>query len=381
MMSIKLVLLGGGHAHMTALARLEEFVDICESVTVVQPSPYHYYSGMGAGLLGGTYQPEELRFDTQRRVKGSGARFICDRATAIDPVGQTVSLKGGGQLKYDLLSCNVGSSVTVHQLYGRSTGANEDTVFPVKPIEGLVEARRKICSDLKKGRVRVAIVGGGPSAIEIAGNLIQLQSETDGEDVCVDLFCGSTFMAYTPPRLQALAKDALRDRGVNIYQGNYVASIEGSSLVLDDGTIRHADVVFVASGVTPSPLFGNSGIATGGDGGLLVNCFLQSVQYANIFGGGDCISYQPRPLDKVGVYAVRQNDVLHHNLTAFIRGEGLRPFEPGGDYLLIYNLGNGEGILSKWKLSMRGKLPFMLKDFIDRRFMKKFQISEKPELI
>ncbi|MGA7280132.1 MAG: pyridine nucleotide-disulfide oxidoreductase, partial [Desulfocapsaceae bacterium] len=65
MMGKKLVIAGGGHAHMLLLARISEFIEKGCEVTVVGPSEHHYYSGMGPGLLGGTYSPEEIRFATR----------------------------------------------------------------------------------------------------------------------------------------------------------------------------------------------------------------------------------------------------------------------------------------------------------------------------
>jgi hypothetical protein len=49
------------------------------------------------------------------------------------------------------------------------------------------------------------------------------------------------------------------------------------------------------------------------------------------------IYFKNQPLDKVGVYAVRENQVLYQNLMASIEGRALQPFDPGGDYLLIFN--------------------------------------------
>ena len=109
------------------------------------------------------------------------------------------------------------------------------------------------------------------------------------------------------------------------------------------------------------------------DGGLRVNRFLQCVDRADIFGGGDCIHFDERPLDKVGVYAVRQNPVLVQNLTSQLEGGVLQPFDPGGDYLLIFNMGDGTGIFKKKSVTFGGRFAFMIKDYIDRRFMRKFQ--------
>ena len=95
-----------------------------------------------------------------------------------------------------------------------------------------------------------------------------------------------------------------------------------------------------------------------------------------MFGGGDCIYFKDQPLDKVGVYAVRENPVLYHNLMAYLDGEPLMPFDPGGDYLLIFNLGGREGVLQKRWLTFGGRLAFLIKDYIDMRFMRKFQSIE-----
>ena len=93
-------------------------------------------------------------------------------------------------------------------------------------------------------------------------------------------------------------------------------------------------------------------------------------------GGGDCIYFDETPLDKVGVYAVRQNPILLHNLMAALDGGELKPFEPGGDYLLIFNLGDGTGIFHKRWALFGGRLAFFIKDYIDRKFMKAFQAIE-----
>jgi len=81
----------------------------------------------------------------------------------------------------------------------------------------------------------------------------------------------------------------------------------------------------------------------------------------------------------VGVYAVRQNPILLHNLMAALDGESLTPFQPGGAYLLIFNMGDGRAIFWKKNLVFDGRLAFILKDFIDRRFMRKFQLSGELE--
>ena len=115
---------------------------------------------------------------------------------------------------------------------------------------------------------------------------------------------------------------------------------------------------------------------TGPDGELLINKYLQCAKYPEIFGGGDCVCLQDQSLDKVGVYAVRENPVLYHNLMGSLDETGLHAFDPGGEYLLIFNMGDGTGILRKKTVVLEGRLVFLIKNYIDRRFMTKFKSRE-----
>ncbi|MDW7772077.1 MAG: FAD-dependent oxidoreductase [Desulfobulbaceae bacterium] len=371
-MSQKLVLAGGGHAHMTVLANLSRFREKGVEVTVVQPSPFHYYSGMGPGMLGQTYSPEEIRFSTRHMVEKQGCRFILDKVVHVDPREKILRLESGEPLPYDRVSFNVGSHVPRSIITDQSPN-----VFTVKPIEGLLAARNKI---LKSGSVKpqkIAVIGGGASAVEIAGNAWALTGKPGMHPAEIKIFVRRTLMADFPQSVRSRAIRSLVGRKIEIRENCEVSAISNGTIELKAGGTYAADHIFVAVGVHPSPLFMESGLTVGPDGGLLVNRYLQSIDYPDIFGGGDCIYFKDKPLDKVGVFAVRENPVLLHNLMASFENGSLMEFDPGGDYLLIFNLGDGTGIFRKKFLHFNGRLAFLLKDYIDRKFMKKFKALEK----
>jgi NADH dehydrogenase FAD-containing subunit len=170
---------------------------------------------------------------------------------------------------------------------------------------------------------------------------------------------------------------SLKKRGIKILEKDYVKDIKAGRITLESGQRYNTDFIFLALGVKPSPIFKESDLPTGPDGGLVVNKYLQCTAYPEIFGGGDCIYFKDRPLDKVGVYAVRQNPVLYQNLMASLEETVLQPFDPGGDYLLIFNMGDDTGILRKKRLVFGGRLAFLIKDHIDRKFIRKFQAIEQ----
>jgi NADH dehydrogenase FAD-containing subunit len=366
-----LVLIGGGHAHMVTLAKLHTFIEKGHRVTVIGPSDHHYYSGMGPGMLGNTYSPDAIRFKTRHVVEKQGGTFIRDKAVGIQAGEKKVALASGATVDYDVISFNAGSHVPRLDL-------PEDArdVYAVKPIERLMEAQARILALAAKKRITVGILGGGPSSAEVAGNIWQLTRQIQGHAPVVKIFAGERFMARFPDKVAAKIHHVLTQRGIEINTEGYVKSIGTGTVTLASGRTHALDFLFLAMGVRPNPIFKTSALATGPDGGLRVNEYLQSIEHPEMFGGGDCIYFEKQPLDKVGVYAVRQNPVLYHNLMAALEDTPLQAFDPGGDYLLIFNLGGGIGVLRKRWLLMDGKLAFIVKDYIDRKFMKEFQAIE-----
>jgi NADH dehydrogenase FAD-containing subunit len=224
----------------------------------------------------------------------------------------------------------------------------------------------------------MAVIGGGPGGMEISSNLWRLVEENRG-NAKITLIGGKRLLFDSPDKVRSLAFASLLKRGIEVIEGNYAKSIKSGTILLTDGRTLTFDVALIAVGIKPSPLFRDSGLPTGEDGGLLVNPYLQSVAYPEIFGGGDCISLEEHPLAKVGVYAVRQNPILYGNLLAALQGDRMKTFKPQTDFLLILNMGDGRGILWRKSCVWDGRLAFILKDYIDRRFMRKFQVSGERE--
>jgi NADH dehydrogenase FAD-containing subunit len=289
----------------------------------------------------------------------------------VDAEQKKVLLASGESLSYDVLSINAGSYVPRTLV----TGDGRD-IFAAKPIESLLEAQARLLEMLEGKAARVGVIGGGPAAVEIAGNIWRLAKDQGEHRPLIQVFSGDPLMARFHAGVRRRVAASLKRRGIEVLENALVREVSTGEITLTNGDTHAADLIFLALGVLPSPIFKDSGLPTGPDGGLRVNAYLQCPQYPAIFGGGDCIYFEPRPLDKVGVYAVRQNPILFHNLEASLAQTALKPFDPGGDYLLIFNLGDGTGVLQKNWFIMGGRPAFLIKDYIDRKFMKRFQALE-----
>jgi NADH dehydrogenase FAD-containing subunit len=364
-----LVLVGAGHAHLTVMKEIAGFIARGQRVTVVSDGAFQYYSGMGPGLLAGRYRPAEVRFDVATMVTRRGGAFQDDRVTQIDPQRQHLTMATGRELTYDVLSLNTGSDVPF--LPPATTSIQ---IYPAKPVAVFKDARAKIGERLRNSNLNIAVAGGGPAGVEIAANLRALVRRQHGQAAITLLTRGALLSQFAPVvRRKALTK--LRQLDICVMEHVGLATIEERTLRLTNDERLVCDFLFPAVGTRPSSLIRAAGLATDAHGGLLVNRYLQSVSHPNVFGGGDCIAFQPRPLQRVGVYAVRQNPILLHNLAAALEDRALEAFTPQEDYLLILNMGDGTGILNRGRLTFGHRPAFWLKHFIDDRFMRRFQLS------
>src|SRR5690606_13824618 len=176
-----------------------------------------------------------------------------------------------------------------------------------------------------------------------------------------------------PQRASAALAATLRARGIAIRCAAGVVRVDARRCVLSDGSILDFDALVNATGLKPSPLIRDSGLTTDDAGALLVDAHLRSVADRRIFGGGDCIALEGRPLPKIGVYAIRAAPVLHGNLLAALDDKPMQSFKPQRRFLSIMNLGDGTALATRNGLWWQGPVAFRLKDWIDRRFLQRYR--------
>ena len=360
------VLLGAGHAHLYTIQRAAVFRRQGYELVLIAPGPF-WYSGLATGMLGGAYAPAQDQIDVAALVQAGGGRFVPGRAARIDPARRTLTLESGEEITYDVLSVNVGSEAVI--LPGAGGLPN---VYGLKPLDELWRLRRDLEAVGTAAR-RVVIVGGGASGGEIAMNVRACLDRVGAKGSSITLLAaGERIFEQFAPAAASKAAWLLERRGVEICLRARVAGLQPGEVWTEAGDRLPFDFLVNAAGLRPPAFLRESGLATDDRGAVSVNRCLQVGEHPSIFGGGDCVAFEARPLARIGVYAVRAAPVLCHNLLAFLRDgrvAKLRPFRPQRSFLLILNAGGGEALAVWRRFYWHGRAAFRLKDFLDRRFL------------
>src|SRR5258708_7326524 len=160
----RLVLLGGGHAHVEVLRRLAEDPGARPEVTVVTPFPRLIYTGMVPGVIAGHYRLEQCAIGIEALAQRAGATFVQSRASLVNPAARDVMCADGGVIPYDVLSIDVGSSLAI----GAARGVEKHAVA-IRPLENLMKGWGSVLARARAGGVNsITIVGGGGAGVELA---------------------------------------------------------------------------------------------------------------------------------------------------------------------------------------------------------------------
>ena len=357
-----LLLVGGGHSHLFVLEALARHPEPGIELIVVAPAPLATYSGMVPGVLGGRHPLRAAQIDLRRLAERAGGRFIAASAVAVDPRRRQVTLSDGSSLSYTLVSFDVGSRTA-------PIPADADApLIAIKPMDAAVAAIERATGS--NAAAQAVVVGAGAGGCEIA---LALAARMRGRGSVT--ICDRTPrpLPELAPRAASLVERAFAAAGVTWVGGRDAATLRADGVHLDDGTLLPADVIVAAAGAIGIELFAAAGLAVDRRGFLLVDDTLRSRVHPAIFAAGDCATLESAPaLPKSGVYAVRQGPVLAANLRAALRNAPLQAFRPQPRTLALLNTADGRAILTYGIVALHSRLAWHLKDWIDRRFIRRF---------
>jgi pyridine nucleotide-disulfide oxidoreductase family protein len=365
----RLVLLGGGHAHIEVLRVLADQPVAGWEITLVSPFERQLYSGMVPGVVAGHYQLDECAIDLAALARRAGASFPRTSAALVDASRREVALADGTSVAYDLLSLNIGSIVVA----GSVRGVDKHAIL-IRPLEAALDAWSKVRERSQRGKVHsITLVGAGAAGVELALAMAhRLHADLGQAAPHVRVIGDAQPLAQIARGARASLLRALRERGIGMHAGHAVKEVAADFVQLEGGMEFASDATFWTTGPAAPDLARDSGFATDPHGYLLTDGFLRSESHPEVFGAGDCATQRGRPRPKAGVFAVRAAPVLAANLRAAMTGGKLAAHATGRRYLALISMGGREAVGFWNGFSWRGEWAWRWKDRIDRRFVARY---------
>jgi NADH:ubiquinone reductase (H+-translocating) len=296
------VVIGGGFGGLAAARALARAP---VQVTLIDRRNHHLFQPLLYQVATAALNPGDIAYPIRAALaRQRNVRVLLAAATSIDVAGKRVVLDAGA-LSYDTLVVATGAT---HSYFGRDDWA--EPAPGLKSIEDALEIRRRIFLAYEAAEreadpvaqrdwLTFAVVGAGPTGVELAGALGEIGLTTlahdfrtiDPTSVRVVLFEGrDRILGSYPERLSAAAQRALERRQVEVRLDTRVIAIDGQSVTVE-ARGRHERIgtrtVLWAAGVRASPLADSLGAPRDPSGRVEVSPDLSIPGHPEVFVIGD----------------------------------------------------------------------------------------------
>lgn len=337
----RIVIIGGGFGGLRA-ARL--LGDQPVEVTLIDRKNHHTFQPLLYQVATAVLSPAEIAAPIRRLLQPyKNVRVVLGEVVGFDLEDRTVILSDGSRAPYDYLIVAAGAR---HSYFGRD---DWETAAPgLKTLEDAVEIRRRVLLAFETAERRavitgkpepvvLAVVGGGPTGVELAGAIAGIARQTlaadfkliDTRKARVLLFEHSSHVLHTfAEELSEAAERHLRELGVEVFTHSLVREVEPGRIKIGEEWIN-CDVTLWGTGVAASPLAKALGAELVGRAGKVrVRADLSLPNHQRVFVIGDMAHFE----DQTGVVpgvapaAMQQAECAVRNLLCDLKGEPRRAF-------------------------------------------------------
>jgi NADH dehydrogenase len=295
----RVVIVGGGFGGLYAAKSL---AGKPVEVTLVDRKNHHTFQPLLYQVATGVLSPGEIASPLRRILhRARNVEVLLGEVTGFDLAARRVELRGGTELPYDYLIVAAGAR---HSYFGHDEWAEEAP--GLKTVEDALEIRRRVLLAFEHAEreayltgerplLSFAVIGGGPTGVELAGAIADIARRAMAKDfkaidttaARVMLFEGAPhILGVYPEELSRKAERQLRELGVEVRTGCLVSAVEPGRLRVGDEWIP-ASVTLWATGVAASPLGKALGAPVDRAGRVLVEPDLSLPGHPNVFVLGD----------------------------------------------------------------------------------------------
>ncbi len=355
---IQIVVVGGGAGGLELVRRLgARFGRKHHDIILVEKNHTHIWKPLLHEVAAGSLDANLDEVGYRSHCHRWGYRYFCGTLESIDRANRQVVLAplidedgseliGTHAIRYDYLVLAVGS---VANDFG-TPGVAENCLF-LDDRAGADRFRNRLldhCLRVSRSmivhpeddaHVRIAIVGGGATGVELAAELYNsaaalryygLEVFDESRLQITLLEAGARILPALPEELAAAAQAELEELGVIVCTGVAVTEAVPHAVITKDGERIEADLMVWAAGVKAPPFLAGLGLEVNRNNQIVVRETLQSVSDERIFAIGDCCSYTPpgaeRAVPPRAQAAHQMASRVFGNLVRLMAGRPLKSF-------------------------------------------------------
>lgn len=325
----RICILGGGFGGLYTALRLSQLPwekPQQPEIILVDRNDRFLFMPLLYELLTGELQTWEIAPPFEEILASTGVRFTQGNVTGIDVEQQCVSLETGSEFTYDRLVIALGGVTPLDMAPGAAEYA-----IPFRTLGDAyqLEERLRILEESDAEKIRVAVVGGGYSGVELACKL----ADRLGERGRLRLIELSDLILKTSPEFnREAARKALDERQVWIDLETSVESIGPDAMsLLYKGQVDTipVDIVLWTVGTRVAPIVRSLPLKQNQRGQLTVTPTLQAIDRPEVYALGDladCRDVEGQQVPATAQVAFQQSDYAAWNIWASLTGRPLLPF-------------------------------------------------------
>ena len=363
----RICIVGGGFGGLYTALYLQKYRHLRNSkIVLIEPKERFLFTPMMYELITDELKEWEIVPTYSSLLSGTNVVWKQAHAEAIDLQQQTVTA-AGETIEYDYLVAATGAEnrpvnipgVDRHTLTFRSL---EDARELKARLAQIVQGHR--LQPDPSAPVQIAVIGGGPSGVELSGKVKDYLKARGVRNVQIALIeRGDTILAPFEQGLRKISQKSLARRRINVMTETSVVDVKADSVTIetDEGNrVLPSQLTLWAVGTQPRPWLGEQAVESNEQGQRLTRRSLQLLNHDNVFVLGDSARAVDRngkfePAPSTAQAAFQAADKVAKNLAAMTQGKHPKAFKylHLGDML---TLGIGDAGLWSFGITVGGRL-------------------------
>ena len=255
----RVVILGAGFGGLTAARAMAKGAD----VTLVDRHNFQTFLPLLYQVSTAGLAADHVVHPIRGALRKSGVKFRMGSPLSVDHKNKTVKLDSSEVLEFDHLVVALGSSTADFGVPGVSEyGMGMKSVHEAINIRASVMRRfEDLCRFEDDTRLSIAVVGGGPTGVEMAGALAELKRGPLKNDMAhaaehIDIYlieAGPRILPMFSEKLSARAESDLRKLGVIVRTNTSVREVQSRKIIVKEGDPIPAEITVWAAGVKGEP--------------------------------------------------------------------------------------------------------------------------------